>query len=227
MQDVTKGVTQLSSVLDMGYSSDCVDGKVEIAGQIHVFRQIKQFTLNRRYEILLVIPLDKSKLPQVFETGNDIDKDYIHRYEDGKLCLATDIDMVEAFVRNDSLVTWMKDFVEPYFVSYEYYRRYGEFPSGDREHGEKGILHSYAEIFTTDDIAAWHIIEYISNGVYRGHHQCPCGSGEKLRKCHGEEIMRFINNQQLLSQTKKDYSSILERIRKDVARQYQNSNSRK
>lgn len=179
-------------------------GCTKITGHIQVHRSIEQFVLNKQYEISIFVPKKEKELPYVVDVGGAIDKDYPHIYDDQTLCLATDIDMVKAFDENPSLRAWMNDFVEPYFVTYEYYVRYGEFPMGDREHGEKGILKSYAEIFSVGDMEAFRIMRFVARGAYRGHHPCPCGSGEKLRKCHGNVIRKFIDSDLLLSQTQKD-----------------------
>lgn len=37
------------------------------------------------------------------------------------------------------------------------------------------------------------IIYFISYSSYRGHLLCPCGSGKKIRNCHGDTLMKVMN----------------------------------
>ena len=32
------------------------------------------------------------------------------------------------------------------------------------------------------------------NEFAKGHNQCPCGSGKRLRHCHGETVNAFLNH---------------------------------
>ena len=124
-----------------------------------------------------------------------IDSDYPHRYSDGSLCLETSTTIRLRFVDGFDLVAWMDEFVEPYFFSYEYYDRYGSFPFGERPHGLNGVIHTYQELFHTDDLEkACLLLRYVAESTYRGHAPCPCGSGERLRKCHGQYLQPFMMN---------------------------------
>ena len=38
------------------------------------------------------------------------------------------------------------------------------------------------------------ILEFIYRDRYRGHLPCPCGSGKKMRACHGDSIKPFFVN---------------------------------
>lgn len=184
---------------------------IEISGVLNIHRSIEQYVLNKSYELSLFIPKSEDELPYVIDRGS-IDKDYPHIYSNGQLCLATEIDMVREFVNNPSLVNWISRFVEPYYVTYEYYKRYGEYPEGDRLHGEDGIVQSYMDIFAVDGRHAMCILDEIVNERYRGHHLCPCASGKKLRNCHGEMVLQFKMQPKLLAQVYRDYKIILERF---------------
>ena len=37
------------------------------------------------------------------------------------------------------------------------------------------------------------IMHFIANFSYRGHLLCPCGSGKRLRNCHGDILMKVMN----------------------------------
>ncbi len=169
--------------------------KIRLAGPIEVYRSACNYTLHKEYPIELIIPIGNDDLPTVIETANMIDAAYPHRYSDGSLCLETNTAIRMRFIDGFDLFAWMDEFVEPYFFSYEYYVRYGAFPFGERPHGINGIIHTYQELFHADDGGAiGALLRYAAEEVYRGHVSCPCGSGEKLRKCHGQYLLPFMTN---------------------------------
>lgn len=183
----------------------------EISGNIHIHRSIEPYVMDKNYELSVFIPIYDGEFPYVIDRSGSIEKDYPHRYSDGKLCLATEIDMVMEFENNPSLVNWMQKFVEPYYVIYGYYKRYGEYPEGDRTHGEDGIVQSYMDIFSVNGTHSVLLLNEIVNEEYRGHRLCPCDSGEKLRNCHGEMVLRFKRRPMLMKQATKDYKMIVQR----------------
>ncbi len=195
----------------------------EIFGNMHVHRSVDQYVVNKNYELTIFIPVSDGEMPYVVDSGGSIEKDYPHRYPDGKLCLATEIDMVLEHEKNPSLLNWMRQFVEPYYVIYEYYKRYGEYPYGDRAHGEYGIVQAYMEIFSVDAVHVVYLLKDIVYESYRGHHLCPCDSGKRLRNCHGESILRFKEQPILLGQATKDYKIILQRIKDECTKQQKNT----
>lgn len=202
--------------------------RVVLAGSICVHRSMEQFVINKDYEIGIYIPKQKGMLPYVVDTGESINIKYPHIYPDRKLCLATDIDMQLALSKDPSLINWMRDFVEAYFVSYAYYERYGIFPMGERPHGAAGIIQSYMEVFDVSDAKAAEIILFISYKPYRGHQPCPCGSGDRIRKCHGKKLLEFYNNPILLEQVRMDCKIIAQEVlQNELAGQYKNKRKAK
>lgn len=90
---------------------------------------------------------------------------------------------VHIFKREQKYMSVDKKYVESYFFSYEYYKRYGIYPFGEYSHGIKGLDEYFAEYFKLEDINVnnrRNIIEYIFLNKYRGHNYCPCGSLKKL-----------------------------------------------
>lgn len=156
--------------------------EIILTGEILVNRTASSYTLYKTYHIEVHIPFESDKLPYVFDIGNAIDSNYNHQYKDGPLCLETDFAIRIRFVDGLNLVSWMQEFVEPYFFSYEYYQRFGCFPFGERSHGIEGILQSFGDVFQeTDSIKVCKILMFIYSDRYRGHLPCPCGSGKNIR----------------------------------------------
>lgn len=171
---------------------------IRLHGKILVHRSVKNFVICNTYTLDIVIPLESTQLPYIIDSGKHISTKYPHCYQDGSLCLATNTDIRIRFLDHFSLLEWMDEYVEPYYVTYEYYQRFNRFPFGDREHGATGIAQSYKDIFQTKSVRdAFNILLYIRNNAYRGHAACPCGSNLHLRSCHGSKILPFYQDKRL------------------------------
>lgn len=196
------------------------ENKKILEGKLLVNKEHDNFIVNRFFDIRIEINEDLVYWSDVFEIGNYIEKDYHHKYQNGKLCLSTGIDLLTANVQKNSLASFCKDFIEPYLYSYEYYKAYGFFPFGDREHATDGILSSYKDITGICDFnqLAKFIVDVVENKyVYRGHLPCPCGSMKKTRHCH-PKIRNLVDNPIVQKQIVLDWTRIMEK---------QNENKRK
>ena len=193
------------------------DNRVDIKGKIHINRNCDKISVCKEYGIEISIPLNSDKLPTVRETEHYI-RNYPHIYTDRSLCLATDTDLYLHFKEGFDLLDWMEKYVELYFVSYECYKRYGVFPFGERSHGFRGILEFYRDYFNLATLKqAEDILIFISTREYRGHFSCPCGSGKKLRNCHGEILLNAKQDNYLLALIKRDLVKIkMEEARKNA-----------
>lgn len=180
-------VNSLLQIYDKLHIEKESNQEIILTGEILVNRTASSYTLYKTYHIEVHIPFESDKLPYVFDIGNAIDSNYNHQYKDGPLCLETDFAIRIRFVDGLNLVSWMQEFVEPYFFSYEYYQRFGCFPFGERSHGIEGILQSFGDVFQeTDNIKVCKILMFIYSDCYRGHLPCPCGSGKKYKNCCGK-----------------------------------------
>lgn len=189
--------------------------QVVLTGPILVNRSSKGFQVCKEYSVKIVIPLESEELPYVLDAGNHIDSNYPHRYLSGKLCLETDANIKIRFIDGFFLEAWMIEYVEPYYFSYEFFQRYGEFPFGERGHDWEGIIQTYSDYFNEPDVVKTiKLMAFISGQKYRGHVLCPCGSGQKLRTCHGPFIMKFFADNRLKAIVRRNYLSIEEAVRK-------------
>lgn len=180
--------------------------KLVIAGTVHVARIFDDFPVVMDVELEITIPIGQRGWPTVKDIGGAIDAKYPHLYPDGTLCLATEIDFSLHFADGFDIVRWMEDFVEPYYFSHEYYQRYGCYPFGDRAHGFCGVIQSYCDVFSMPKFdQVLQILIGIMNSIsYRGHHPCFCGSGRRMRDCHGQQIFPFYQHPHLRSQLIQD-----------------------
>ena len=224
------GVQQVTNLLHLyeGLRINEIDEtKISLTGTILVNRTSLEFTLCKEYCIEIVIPLESDELPYVLDVGNHIDCSYPHRYTDGKLCLETDTHIRIRFVDGFSLGAWMLEYVETYFFSYEFYQRYGEFPFGERGHGIAGVIQTYSDVFEeTDTDKTIRLMASAATHQYRGHSSCPCGSGRRLRDCHGPAVMKFYRDNRLRLIVQED-CFLLREVVKKYDEQQQNSRKTK
>lgn len=168
-----------------------------LEGKLVINHEFNNEHIHKVFDINISIPEDYPKyIPSVKEIGGNIRLTYPHVFKSGELCLSTYIEQ-EIFLKEHTLAEWIENFVVPYFFTYEYYTKYGEYPFGERSHGKKGMLESYRDLFNIHDenIDIYSILKYATKKkVYRGHDKCPCGSGNKLRDCHLELIKEIMES---------------------------------
>lgn len=114
---------------------------IRFHGSILVHRTVCDFSLFKTYDIDIVVPINSNELPYAIDTGHQISDTYRHFYPKTRgLCLETDTMIRVRFIDGFNLLEWMDEFVEPYFIYYEFYQIYGTFPAGERSHGCEGII---------------------------------------------------------------------------------------
>ena len=167
-------------------------------------------TIADTFEIDLLVPEGyPNRLPRVRETGARIVGDYDHAYADGRLCLAVPVEERRIFAQQPSLLGFVNGLVVPYLYGYCHWERHGEHPFGKQKHGAEGIVQFYVErLQLKDDMAALAIVAFLFEHGYRGHHACPCGSGEVVRKCHGSAL-RELNDHHTPETLRIDFTAVL------------------
>lgn len=160
-----------------------------ITGSISICKNCNDEIISGCYDLL--IDFNKSSLPFVYDVNKKIKRSYEHRYSDGRLCLATDIEQLLFIRSTKSICLWIERYVESYYISYEYFQKYAIYPFGQYSHGQQGIIEFYEKYFNLDNEQnSLNIIKYIFFNNYRGHNLCPCGSNKKIRNCHGSIIIK-------------------------------------
>ena len=170
------------------------DSVIKFQGSIFINRIHNEYTLQKSYDLQIVLPINNDNLPYVVDINDNISPTYHHKYTDGTLCLSTNTDFHLKFLDGFNILVWMRDFVEPFYFSYEYYQRYDIFPFNERSHGYIGVIETYQDIFHTDNGSqTLNVMHAIATAkAYRGHHLCLCGSGLKVRNCHREVLQGFF-----------------------------------
>ena len=151
-------------------------------------------TIVDSFDVELIIHKNyPKKLPSVRETGGKILKSYDHINEDRTLCLAVPIEERRLYLIQPTLLGFVNKLVVPYLYGYCYWKEHGKHPFDESEHGSKGIIQYYRErLKLNDENSILAIISFLYEYGYRGHHYCPCGSGKKVRNCHGEQFQELL-----------------------------------
>ena len=169
------------------------------------------------FEIDLTVPRDyPTALPWVSETSGRICEAYDHVFTNGKLCLAVPVEERLRFGRDPCLRGFVTNLVIPYCYGYCYWEQHGVHPFGEREHGGEGIARFYIDwLGLPGEVQALEVVLHLVQHGYRGHHDCPCGSGAKLRHCHGPAVLELHRNHTVAS-AQYDFAEILRHCLKKV-----------
>lgn len=149
-------------------------------------------TLKDDYEVeILISPRYPKRIPTAKEVGGKIPKEF-HHYQDDTLCLETPFKVWEVFRQMETLINFADNLLVPYLYNYSCYRKQGKTPDGEWAHGAEGILADYkTRLNVQNDFDVLNLLRILVEDIYRGHLPCPCGNGNKLRKCHGGLLMKM------------------------------------
>ena len=176
----------------------------------HVFEDVR---MTGKFNLEVVVPGDfPLAFPKVKELSNWIDENYPHRYTDGQFCLASDLELKMFFSQDTDICSFIEKYVIPYLYTYRFYEEYGVYPYGERSHGPMGDLEYLKDLFGVDDWGqVLDIMLFVVQSPYRGHLLCPCGSGKRIRNCHGEILKKVMNAElqdecrEILLEIKREY----------------------
>jgi hypothetical protein len=71
-------------------------------------------------------------------------------------------------------------------------------------------METYQEFFNEKEPKiVFMLMKSISEDTYRGHSLCPCGSGRKMRYCHGAFVMKYYMDNRLNEIVRSDYKNII------------------
>jgi len=152
-------------------------------------------TIEDTYFIKIEYPNDyPSTAPVVFETAGKIPHSY-HTNPDKTLCLGTNHAIDTIFQENPSTIHFVKEILIPYLFRFSAFSLYKEQPFGELKHGAEGLIDYYKSLFVTDNqYSTIDLLKYIKDKPYRGHLRCPCGSGSRIRNCHGNKMIQMYPN---------------------------------
>lgn len=114
-----------------------------------------------------------------------------HAYASGTLCVIVPEEwLINA--QSDSLIAFLDGPLRNYFIAHALAEAGIKRPMGERSHGVQGLWEAYGEMVgTTEPLTIQRYLKCLSIAQARGHLDCPCGSGKRLRKCHMPDIMKL------------------------------------
>jgi hypothetical protein len=166
-----------------------------IRGSLFIFDIYKNKKIDR-YSIEIKIPQNyPESIPIVKEIGARLPKTIDRHFFpfDKSACLFLRDERYKYFPPGSSIIDFIKGPVENFFLSQTYFDSTGKWLFGERSHGSDGIIEFYSEELGTDKYQAIKIfLEYLSSKkCIKGHRDCYCGSGKKLRDCHLTKLIDF------------------------------------
>ncbi len=167
------------------------DGVIVVLGRLILEAEGQAFDA---YEIAMVFPRTyPMDLPAVFETRGRITPTRDRHFNaTGDACLMVPEEWLLK-ASDTSFHGFMSGPVKNFFVAQAFYDEHGEFPHGVREHGSAGLVSTYGELLdvprTADRILAE--LDCLAAERAKGHWDCPCGSGRRLRDCCRARIERL------------------------------------
>jgi hypothetical protein len=195
--DSTRGIAEASELkerfptldlmLDREHESAVVKGKLSVAGEIG-FTVLLELP-NHYPASVPVLRCDPKEIPW------QADRHVNEQTGDGCLCVRSEYRI--HWPLGSSLAMFIDRLVVPYFIGQFYYDTNCCWPpTGHRPHGAPGIIEAYRDIAAPLGDVSIETIERLMRllsrkGDPQGHELCPCGSGERLRKCHGEAVRRM------------------------------------
>lgn len=148
------------------------------------------------YRIAIVLPDNYPKIvPTMFCNDKKLPIGNIDRHimSDGSACLGVIAEISQKWCSNPRIVPFLDEIVSPFLVWQAYYDAHEQPPPwGQRSHYGEGILEFYSEILELPNEP--NIVEFMKllarKNNPKGHEECPCGSGKKLRDCHHKNVSK-------------------------------------
>lgn len=162
------------------------DGQnVEVRG---IFPVLDDGEVLDQYEVLIRFPeLYPDDPPEVWETGGRIPR-LADRHNSETACLFVPFEW--RIRRPDlSFSTFLNDAMRGYFIGQSLAELGKPWPHGERDHGIAGMLQALADLLGVTEIdVAQRAMRMLIKTEIKGHWHCFCGSGFRLRHCHGEQL---------------------------------------
>lgn len=185
-----------------------------IKGSLDFCATYESIKIEESFQIEIIVYQNyPESLPVARETGGRIPSAF-HKYKDDSLCLGAPVDIKVKFYENPTLLGFVNNHLIPFLFSYSYWEKYGVMPYGELSHGGKGLIEYYSNYFSVNsESIILSFLAILASNKYRGHHDCPCGSGKIIRKCHGEALS-ILNNVQKGDDFLWEFMQIIEHMTK-------------
>lgn len=167
-------------------------GGNRVTGVLHVVDGIG-YTVN-----LVLTKNYPDDVPMLFCRKKEIDWN-VDRHmsgSDGMACLCVASEYRKHWPSGSTIADFLDVLVRPYFAAQAYYDAHGRWlPGHDRPHGPEGVIEAYKELIDLPGDADYGTVIGFMELIARPNHpkgtmECPCGSGQLLRRCHRALVAR-------------------------------------
>ena len=147
------------------------------------------------YSIEIQLPGDyPNGVPIIKETGGRLPRILDrHILSDGVACLFLRDERYKYYPQGSTIIDFIETPVKNFFLwQADYDLNEGKSNIGERGHGTKGIIEFYSEELKTDDLVVIkNFLSYLTKSEVKGHWDCYCGSGKKMRNCHFDILLQL------------------------------------
>lgn len=133
------------------------------------------------------------EMPELKEIGGEIpkNKDW-HVNSNGIACLCYRDEGPLYWNDQSTIIDFINIFVEPFFRWQIKHRLDRNACDDAYSHGVDGGIEFYGNLLNTQDrTLIYNFVKYLTLKEIKGHHECYCGSGKIMRKCHFELLKRY------------------------------------
>jgi hypothetical protein len=173
-----------------------IEGDFVLEGLLEFDVEAKGHHIQDAFEVRIIVPINYPDAPaRVFELAKRIPPDYPHINSNRTLCLGTDIEIQYELSDDNSLLQFVEQILIRNLFGFAVWEKTGIFPFGERKHFAPGLLEFYQNYFNVKDCeSAKRLLYYLSRMKrYSRNKWCPCRSGKRIRKCHGDKIKKLIS----------------------------------
>lgn len=161
---------------------------VHIRGSYPVMDEVEVLD---RFQIEISVPPDfPDSTPVLREIGGRIpwNSDRHVNRDAGEACPIVPEEWL-MWPERESILAFLEGPVRNFFLGQVLVEAGCRWPFGERTHGVPGLFEAYGEIVgASDREAILRYLDCLSKEIMKGHWDCPCGSGKRLRNCHRDDL---------------------------------------
>jgi hypothetical protein len=172
----------------------CAGDETVLAGRFEFVAQTRGHApISDCYEVTISVASDYPRtVPLVRETAERIPRNF-HRLDSGHLCLGSPTRLRLILAETPSLLSFVERCLVPYLYGYSIVEGGGDLPFGELSHGLPGLRDDLALMLCVEnDRILLGFVRLLALKKRKANKLlCPCGSGNRLGRCHNRIINRL------------------------------------
>lgn len=178
--------------------------KIEtINGIYNLNVKVKDKVYQEKFAVIINIKNTKTFIPEVYLPNISIPYGFEHIYKNKNnlCCLGLNYEIELSWGTKRTFYDFLTKILDPFLVNYLEYCKTKSYINGDRSHAKEGLIEYYSQFFPNVkynnifSFLSYCYIKALRKEPAKGNNLCPCNSGNRIRNCIHQEIIRqFINN---------------------------------